>query len=268
MASSLSQRPLGVFDSDIGGLSVVAEIRKRSPEENLIYYADTRNYPYGTKRREEVQDCFANAADELVREEVKGIFCACSTASAVAVPALKSVLKIPLFGLFNDSLVEVVEHETPEARIGLIATELTVRSRAFEALFEKSGRGFRIEAAPAMELVYAVTRGDFSDEAILPVIEKALAFFERRSIGALLIGCTHFYHVVERIRKKMHPCPVVEPARVAVGTLENFLRRRDLLRKNGSGRVRCRVTGDRGAFRKRVEALEAYHGFRFIDEWE
>lgn len=264
-----SNSPIGIFDSDIGGLSVVAEIREVFPFEDIVYFADTKNYPYGTKTREQVASYFEGDVDFLVSKGSKALICACSTASAVALPDYKNPHAKMIQGLFNRELVLEVMKSACSKNIGLIATELTVKSKGFEKLFSEVPNDFSIQSVPAGELVAAVTRNDFSDKAMMPVIEKALSHFDIKSLGALIIGCTHFYHVKKQLKKIIGNIPLVEPSKVAVTCIQTKLREQELLSSNkgGHGKVTCYVSGEMSEFRERVLSMEKAQDRKFIDEF-
>ncbi|EKD28234.1 MAG: hypothetical protein ACD_79C00373G0001, partial [uncultured bacterium] len=193
----MNKFPIGIFDSDIGGLSVVDEFRRISPYEDIIYFADTANYPYGTKQKEQVVGYFDNIVNFLLNKKVKALLCACSTASAVAVPLYAGRLKVDLIGMFNERLVTYVQEVSKNHNIALIATELTVKSKGFENLFKNVSEHFEIKSKPASKLVNLITNCDFSPNVIMPEIKSVLKDFDLKNTGALIIGCTHFYHITD-----------------------------------------------------------------------
>jgi len=264
----MSSRPIGIFDSGIGGLSVVAEMQDRLINENIIYFADTLNYPYGTKSSSLVKTYFNDVTNFLEVQDVKTMLCACSTASAVAVPHVSKYLSVPLVGMFNDALVRKITHESANKTVALIATELTVSSHAFEDLFASSLIYVTIKSVPANKLVEIVTKGDFSDKVIMPVVEETLRFFDLDEISSLIIGCTHFYHIKKFLKKYLKQIPIIEPASVAVDCLNQIMEKGNLLNQSEKrGITRCYVSGDLDDFKKQVKKVEEFHNRKFIDEY-
>jgi glutamate racemase len=149
------------------------------------------------------------------------LLCACSTASCVAVPHFERRVPFPLVGMLNADLQKVVCQQKNQGTIGIIATPLTVQSRAFDFLLRQDS--FTIHAQPAPALVEAVTRGDLRYEIIRPVLEKVFSPMNVQTLGCLVIGCTHFYHVRELIREYLGAVPLIEPSRVAAQLLKERL---------------------------------------------
>ena len=172
-------------------------------------------------------------------------------------------------GLFNHELVEEVVGQALTRDIGLIATELTVKSNAFQKLFSEVPNNFRIHAVPASPLVDAVTKGDFSPETLIPIIKKTVSNLSGIRLGAIIIGCTHFYHIKNELRLVLGRIPVIEPSKVAVSCITREMRECGLLNPDPAkkGKVTCIVSGNLEQFRQRVKNLEKARGTVFIDEY-
>jgi glutamate racemase len=262
----MNQAPVGIFDSDIGGLSVVYEFRNLCPSEEIIYFADTANYPYGTKKSEFVLKRFQETMSFFSREGAKAVLIACSTASAIAFSHFQDYPGMEIIGMLNDRLLYVVSHSTLTPNVGIIATELTVKSGAFDRFLNGRSARFQIHSEPATELVAAVTRGNLSDKVIEPILNSLLKKFDLEKLGCMIIGCTHFYHVRDQLKKLLGNIPLIEPSRVASLFLQSRLEEcAKLSRKKETARVLCRVSGDLDLFQKRVQALEINQGKRYID---
>ncbi len=278
----MNNAPVGILDSDIGGLSVVNEFRRLCPSEDILYFADTAHYPYGTKTTEEIFRCFKDSSDFLIQRGVKAILCACSTASAVALPTdnsnsqsgnsklqgFQNEFRIPVIGMLNRELVDTTlsvskKHKT----IGLIATQLTVKSKAFEKLFQMEVPNvFSFHSQIATELVNAVTEGNFSQNKITPLLNDVFKTFPLSQLGALIIGCTHFYHLREQIRDYIFPIPLIEPSKVASLCLKQKLEEGQQTQvPTHIGKIQCFVSGDKTAFEKRVRVLEKNQGVGYVN---
>ena len=126
----MNNKAIGIFDSGVGGLTVLAEIRKRLPNENIIYLGDTKNFPYGNKSKEEIIEFATKNVEILIEKQVKVIIIACGTATSQALDVVKEKFDIPIMGIIEPT-VEYVKSQNYQ-EIGVIATEGTIRSGAWE----------------------------------------------------------------------------------------------------------------------------------------
>jgi len=263
----MSEGPIGILDSGIGGLSVISEFRSLCPFEDILFFADTQNYPYGTKSRNAVEACSWNAFDWLNQKGAKALLCACSTASCVAVPHFKDKLPIELVGMLNAELIDETRRLKQNGQVGVIATELSVSSRAFEFLFRQSP--WDIQSFAASQLVERISGGDFQTPVLTQVIQKALMNFNLKTLGCLVVGCTHFYHVTELLKELLGPVPLIEPARVAAKVLERRLKEKKLLsmEREKKGKTICVVTGELEPFFDKVTKIQNFKNQKYIDEF-
>ncbi len=184
-------RPIGVFDSGIGGLTVVREILRQLPHERLLYFGDTARVPYGSKSGETVTR-FTLEAGEFLREQgVKALVVACNTASAYALPALVERLDMPVVGVIESGARAAAE-AAPEGRIGVIGTAATVASRAYEAALSRVAPGAQVFAAACPLFVPLVEEGWLDHPVTRQVAEVYLAPLVARRLDALILGCTHY----------------------------------------------------------------------------
>ncbi|MBN2143333.1 MAG: glutamate racemase [Candidatus Aureabacteria bacterium] len=265
----MNQAPIGIFDSDIGGLSVVHEFQNLCPREKILYFADTANYPYGTKNPDEVLKCFRHAMSFFANNGIKAVLVACSTASAVAFPYFKDYPGMEIVGMLNDHLLYVVSHLARSHDVGIIATELTVKSQAFDRFLNGHSSRFRIHSESGTELVSAITKGDMSDQVIFPILRSLLKNFNLQKLGCLIIGCTHFYHIRDSLKTLLGEVPLIEPSRIASLYLQSRLEENGNLSSSPQkGQVVCRVSRDMEDFKKRVENLEVSQGKHYIDVYD
>ena len=183
--------PTGVFDSGIGGLTVVREIRRQLPHEDLIYLGDTARVPYGTKSPETVIRFACEDAQFLVRRGVKAIAVACNTASAWALPELERRFSVPIFGVILPGVRAALERSRTQ-RIGIIGTSATIRSGAYtDALLAGSSR-VKTFARACPLLVPLVEEGWLRRTVTRAVLKTYLAPLRRQRIDTLILGCTHY----------------------------------------------------------------------------
>lgn len=187
----MDARPLGVFDSGIGGLTVVRELLRLLPEESLVYYGDVARLPYGNKSPETVTRFSREIIEFLVARDVKAIVVACNTASALALPALKDTLEVPVVGVIEAGARAAAER-TQSGKVGVIATASTVRSGAYtRALLGRRNDLDVIERACPL-FVPLVEEGWIDHGVTRLVAQEYLAPLEHHGLDTLILGCTHY----------------------------------------------------------------------------
>lgn len=187
----LNTRPVGIFDSGIGGLTVVKEVMKIIPNEDIIYFGDTARVPYGNKSPETVTKFAFQDTRFLISEGVKAIAIACNTASSVALEALQEKYNIPIIGVISPGAHAAV-NVTKTGRIGLIGTEGTIGSRAYERAIKKMLPEAEIFGYPCPLFVPIVEEGWANSKVAYMVAEEYLAPLKKAEIDTLIMGCTHY----------------------------------------------------------------------------
>jgi len=184
-------KAIGIFDSGIGGLTVVAEIIKQLPNENVIYFGDTGRYPYGPRSREIIKRFSRQNINFLLEKGVKFIVVACNTASAYALEYVKRIYSIPMIGVVKPGS-EAAANFTGNGRIGVIGTEGTVTSCAYQKALRKINKSFRIIAKPCPLFVSLAEEGYIDKPAALLIAKDYLSEIKRKKIDTLVLGCTHY----------------------------------------------------------------------------
>jgi len=185
-----SSAPIGVFDSGVGGLSVVREVRALMPAEDVIYYADSAYCPYGTRPPEEILARCLAIAGELVARGAKALILACNTACAVALPELRARLDVPIVGL--EPAVKPAAQLTRTQRVAVLATPLTASSQRLANLIRDHAMDVVVRTVPAAGLVELVeageTDGPIVERALRPLLEPLVA----SDVDVVVLGCTHY----------------------------------------------------------------------------
>lgn len=186
-------RPIGVFDSGLGGLTTVSELRRTMPEENIVYFGDTGRVPYGTRSRETVRRYARQDMRFLLSRGVKMIVAACNTASASLLPEDIEKLPVPFVEVLHPA-VEVAAAATRNGRIGLIGTPATIRSGAYERAMHLVNPKAQIIASPCALFVPLVENGFTApdNEVTRLVAEQYLAPVRKSGADTLILGCTHY----------------------------------------------------------------------------
>ncbi|HET7479368.1 MAG TPA: glutamate racemase [Rubrobacteraceae bacterium] len=197
-------RPIGVFDSGVGGLTVLSEIRDRLPYENTIYFGDTARVPYGPRDLTEVRWFAFEIVRYLVSLDVKLVVIACNTAAAAALRSLQRSFDVPIIGVVEPGARAAVV-ETRNRRVGVLATEGTVRSRAYEKAVHSLDAGIDVYAQAAPEFVPLIERGITEGPELETHARKYLEPLKRYSVDAVILGCTHYPLISETINRIMGP---------------------------------------------------------------
>ena len=223
-------RSIGVFDSGMGGLSTLIELKKILPNENFIYYGDSGNAPYGTKSREEILKLSMNVAEKLVERNVKAIVIACNTATSAAAKELRKKYKdIPVIGV-EPALKVAVDSGTKN--ILVMATVLTLKEKKFNKLANNYEKDVKIHRLPCPELVKIAENGLLEDEIICRnQIRDYLEKYNKEDIDAIVLGCTHFLFYKKYIKECIsQDCIVVDGNLGTANFLKKQLSEKNLLR--------------------------------------
>lgn len=183
--------PIGVFDSGIGGLTVAAELQRLLPAERIFYIGDTARVPYGGKSRRTIERYSVEIAGLLLAEGAKLIVVACNTASALGVPRLKQLFKIPVQGVIDPGAAAAVR-ATRNGRVGVIGTRATIGSRAYEQAIHELAPDAKVFAEACPLLVPLIEEGWFDDEVTDQVLRRYLDPLLGEGIDTLVLGCTHY----------------------------------------------------------------------------
>jgi len=198
----MSDRPIAMFDSGFGGLTVARAVIDLMPWEQLVYLGDTGRYPYGPRPAEQVRRFAHQITDELLTHDPKALVVACNTAAAVALDELSDRLDIPVFGVIEPGVRSVVR-ATRSGRVGVIGTVGTINSGAYQRAVAKVAPHLELTALACPGLVEFVERGDTDSEQVHVLAERLLAPARDAGVDALLLGCTHYPYLARTIADVM-----------------------------------------------------------------
>lgn len=258
MTSRRSQ-PIGVFDSGVGGLTVVSAVLSRLPHERIVYLGDTARVPYGTRSAGTVLKYSRNAARFLLRHDVKLLLIACNTASAAALPGLRSELSVGVLGAVEPG-AQAAAQVTKSGEVGVLGTLATIRSGAYERALLALLPTLRIHVQPCPLLVPIVEEGwnDAADPVSQLVVRRYLTDLRDRApqLDTLVLGCTHYpllRPTLAQVASELwgHPVNLVDSAEAMAVATEKLLAEQDLLAKGDEStelhptdRLRCFVTDE------------------------
>lgn len=252
-------RPIGVFDSGVGGLTVVSAVLSRLPHEHIVYLGDTARVPYGTRSAGTVLKYSRNAARFLLRHDVKLLLIACNTASAAALPGLRAELPVGVLGAVEPG-AQAAAHVTRSGEVGVLGTLATIRSGAYERALLALSPSLRIHVQPCPLLVPIVEEGwnDESDPVSQLVVRRYLHDLRERAprLDTLVLGCTHYpllRPTLQSVASELwgHPVTLVDSAEAMAVATEKLLSDQDLLAMGDESvdlhptdRLRCCVTDE------------------------
>ena len=197
-------RPIGVFDSGVGGLTVLAEIRDRLPYEHTIYFGDTARVPYGVRDLSEVRWFAFEIIRYLIDLDVKLVVIACNTATAAALRVAQRSFDVPIVGVIEPGARAAVE-ETRNRRVGVLATQSTVKSGAYRRAVHSLDAGVEVHEQAAPEFVPLIERGIVDGPELKEVAQNYLTPLKERGVDAVILGCTHYPLISAPINRILGP---------------------------------------------------------------
>lgn len=250
-----NNKPIGIFDSGLGGLTVVKSVLELMPEENIIYFGDTAHVPYGTRSREQITEYVMNDVRFLSGFDIKAVVIACNTADSVARSKIEEKYPLPVFGAVEPAAREAAS-VTKNNRIGVIATDATIQSSAYE----KAITGINSDAVVISEacplLVPLVENGRFLKGDIVTenVVREYLEVMKAENVDTLVLGCTHYPLLTDIIRDQMPGINIVSSSETAAKRLGEMLEKNDMRnRSSQSGKMRVFVSDKARDFEKHAE---------------
>ncbi|WAM34443.1 glutamate racemase [Caldicellulosiruptor morganii] len=224
----MDTRPIGIFDSGLGGLTVFKEIVKLMPNENIVYFGDTARIPYGSKSRETVTKFAAQNTRFLLSKNVKIVVVACNTASAYAYEYLKNQFEIPVVAVIEPGAKAAV-FTTKNKKVGVIGTEGTIASGSFEKKILEFDPEIEVFSKPCPLFVPLVEEGWVDKEVTYLVAREYLEEFRQKGIDTLVLGCTHYPFLQKVIKKVLPGVSLVNPALETAKQTYEVLKQADML---------------------------------------
>ncbi len=251
----MKQQPIGVFDSGIGGLTILRALRRALPHEHLIYFGDTANVPYGGKSKAAVTRLALNVAKFLESSGVKLVVVACNTASAQALAALRKQLKVPVLGVIEPGAQAAV-CATQNNKIAVLGTQGTVESRAYVKAIAKRRKNAQVfqQACP---LFVPLAEEGFADKPAAKLIaQEYLAPVKASRADTVILGCTHYPILKKLIAQIMGPrVTLVDSADTLARATRQFLHDKKLAATAGRGRVKLYASDAPEKFTRSAQKL-------------
>ena len=244
-----ARQPIGVFDSGIGGLTVVKALVEDLPSESIIYFGDTARVPYGSKSKSTIVKFSLENVEFLLRYGVKCIVIACNTSSSWALPTLRKYFKVPVVGVIRPGALAAVR-QTRNKRIGVIGTSATINSRAYEMAVHRIDSTIKVFSQHCPLFVPLVEEGWLNGAVCRSIAEKYLEPLRRQRIDTLILGCTHYPLLAPTIRQIVGPhVTLVDSAKQTAAEVRGLLMGTDLLSQHrAKPRYRFFVTDESAHF--------------------
>lgn len=252
-------RPVGLFDSGVGGLTVSREVFRLLPYEATVYFGDTAHVPYGSRQAEELIGFAAQIIAFLISCNVKYIIFACNTNSSLSLPVMRRRYAVPMTGLVEPGARLAVELSVNQ-RIGVIATEATVKSGAYQRAVGSLNPGITVFARPAPRLVPLVEAGMSESGEAFEAVGEYVQPLKAEGIDTLILGCTHYPFLISHFQKCLGPeVKLVDPAAATVLAARDEMERLGLLNNpGGAPRHHYFVSGDPEDFRQTARQFSGF----------
>jgi len=223
MAKMTKNAPIGIFDSGLGGLTVVKAVMRQLPSEDIVYLGDTARVPYGTKSPESIIRFSKQNVSALLKHKVKMVIIACNSSSSHAIPALRKQFDVPIIGVLGPG-VKKAASVTRNKKVGIIATPATILSGAYAKQIRKTKPGVKVYSQACPLFVPLVEEGWFDRKVTREIAAEYLSGLKKAGIDTLILGCTHYPLLKKMLRKVMGPKVVlVDSAREVAGEAKKRL---------------------------------------------
>ncbi len=255
---------MGVFDSGLGGLTVLRALRQRLPREDFLYFADTRYLPYGDRPEAFLKERGVRVAEAMVSQGVKVLVIACNTASAAAAEAIRAHLSIPVVAL--EPGVKPAAALSAKGVIGVMATTRTLESRRFHRLVDNHAADIQVIAQPCPGLAESIEAYGSESPALDPLLDETVTPLAEAGVDTVVLGCTHYPWVRERIAARLPAgTRVIDTGDAVARQVERVLLSRGL-QGGGDGRLTVATSGIPQQVKDTVTRLLGVH--LNIDHWE
>lgn len=240
----MNTRPIGIFDSGLGGLTILKTLHRALPKENLIYFGDTMNVPYGAKSKSAVTRFSLDIARFLESQGVKLIIVACNTASALALPALQKQISVPVLGVIEPGALKAAE-QTRNGKVVVLATEATVQSASYVKALKKIKPQLQVFQQACPVFVPLIEEGWLHKKAGEFIIADYLRDMIATGADTFILGCTHYPVIKHLIAKQAgKKIKLVDSAEVVAKKVSDFLTQTDQLNPRGKGKLTIYASDD------------------------
>lgn len=246
----MKNRYLGVYDSGVGGLTVVKAIQEALPNENIVFLADSKNMPYGSKSKEEIISYSFNNVEILSKYGLKAIVIACNTSDSIAKNELKKKYTLPIIGVIDSAIRQALIH-CKNHKIAVLATEATIASKAYVNRINAYDEEAEVYSVACPDLVPLIEKGYFKkdDGSLEKALRKYLEDAIDNKVDTVILGCTHYDVLIDMVKKIMPDVNVISSSRCVVEELKKVLGDIELLSENSTPKTIYLASSDSEVFR-------------------
>ena len=230
----MNKRPIGMLDSGVGGLTVYKEVRKKFPNEDIVYFGDTKSFPYGNKSKESIIELARDGVEFLISKNVKLIVIDCGTATSQALDTLKNEYDIPIIGIIEPTAKFIAENENIK-NVGVIATNGTIRSNCWENTLKKLNKSLHVENRACPMLAPMAEEGWTENEIAKLAIHEYIKDFSK--IDALVLGCTHYPLYTKILEEELPNVKIINTGTMIAYEIEKILNAGLENNKKNSGKL-------------------------------
>lgn len=223
--------PVGIFDSGVGGLTVMKEIIELLPGENIIYFGDTARVPYGTRSREIVTKYSMENTEFLMSKGIKALVVACNTASSISLPLLRREFSVPVIGVVEPG-ARAAAAGTKLKKVAVIGTEATINSRSYEEAIKAIDSSVEVSGIACPLFVPLIEEGWLNGEIVKLTAEKYLSSLRYNCVDSIVLGCTH-YPMIKDVIKDVSGVPLIDSAVETAKEVKRVLEEKGMLRQSG-----------------------------------
>ncbi len=246
----MDNRPIGVFDSGFGGFSVLKELKRIMPNENYVYFGDTKRIPYGSKNRETIQKYSKEVIEFLIEKDTKAIILACNSVTANAMDFLKSKFDIPIIGIIESGAKGALK-ETLNNKILVLATEATINSNVYENTIKELNDKTFVYSKACPKIVPLVEEGTNKGDELLSISKKYYNDLENHDYDTIILGCTHYPLIINILKevfgKKKN---YIDPAIVLSMEIQKELVEKNIESDNNEGIIDFYTSGNIEKFKE------------------
>lgn len=245
----MDNRPIGIFDSGVGGITVLKEIQRELPNENYIYLGDTKNFPYGDKSKDEIVKFAIQNVKYLIKKDVKIIVIACGTATSQTIDILRQKFEIPIVGIIEPTVEYIKENKYKN--IGVIATEGTIKSGAWENKLKEKEPDIKVISKACPMLATIAEEGRATGVEGKKAIKEYMKPFKEKGIDKIILGCTHFPIYEQLIKDEFkYKIELINTGKTVSIYLKKLLKERGLCSDIKKGRIEINLTKEEKNFSK------------------
>ena len=221
-------KPIGIFDSGVGGLTVLREVEKLLPFENIVYFGDTARVPYGNKSKAAIIKFSRQSVRFLRTKKVKLIIIACNTSSSLALNNLKQTFSIPILGVIKAGVNSAIKI-SQKRRIGIIGTKATIKSNSYQKLIAKKNKSIKIYSQECPLFVPLIEEGILNGKIVKEAMKMYLKGLKDKGIDVIILGCTHYPLLKHQISSYLKGVVVIDSAKEAASYAKGILKSKNLL---------------------------------------